>query len=52
LIIISAAALIPQLLFMPVGNVAAKNMSKKNFENVILVLLSLLCLKLIYSVFL
>jgi uncharacterized membrane protein YfcA len=52
LIIISAAALIPQLLFMPVGNLAAKNMPKKNFENVILVLLSLLCLKLIYSVFL
>lgn len=51
LIIISAAALIPQLLFMPVGNVVAKNMSNKNFENVILVLLSLLCLKLIYSVF-
>ena len=51
LIIISAAALIPQLLFMPVGNLVAKNMSNKNFENVILVLLSLLCLKLIYSVF-
>ena len=51
-IAISAAALIPQLLFMPIGNVLIKKVSKKTFENIILMLLSFLSLKLIYSLFL
>lgn len=51
LMILSAAALIPQIGFMPVGNIITKNISKNSFENVILILLSLLCLKLLYSVF-
>jgi uncharacterized membrane protein YfcA len=51
-IAISAAALIPQLLCMPIGNVLIKKVSKKTFENIILMLLSFLSLKLIYSLFL
>ncbi|MEZ7813978.1 MAG: sulfite exporter TauE/SafE family protein [Paracoccaceae bacterium] len=49
-IIISATAFIPQIMFMPIGNLITKNMSKTGFDIVILGLLSTLCVKLIFNI--
>jgi uncharacterized membrane protein YfcA len=46
---ISAAALIPLLLFMPVGNWIAARMSARAFDTVVLVLLAALAVRLIYT---
>jgi uncharacterized protein len=50
LILLSIMALIPQIMFMPVGNLITKNMQKTTFDKVILALLSILCFKLIYNI--
>jgi uncharacterized membrane protein YfcA len=51
LLALSALALIPLFLFIPVGAWAARWLSPKGFDRLTLVLLSLLAVRLLYGVF-
>lgn len=46
---LSAAALVPLIASMPIGNMLARRFSKEAFDKTILVFLSLLALKLVYD---
>ena len=49
--VLGVGALVPILLFMPVGAWLARRISRENFDRTILVLLTLLAVKLLFDVF-
>jgi uncharacterized membrane protein YfcA len=50
LLFLSVGAIVPQLMFMPVGNWIAKRLPPKGFDRLVLTLLTILALRLIYEV--